>query len=282
MSRLTALVPAEVCAAALGRRWPDDLDGRVRCIDEGTRTLGLAYCCAPWSVQAEDYALRAETGARISLEGGRGSFGPLDDVAAGLARTPAAPPVVGVVSGPLGWSVRHAASPGRAAGVAVAGALDAASDLAAADALDAASDLAAARIHELASCGAERVAVVEQIDGGRWLDATLAAEMHRPILRAADHLRVDLVLVAIGQGAGAVPPGTLGYSSWVSPDGCSGGLAFLPSAAAESSEALDRCLDRLGTDSEPGEVITGPLDDSVSPDLLRRASRLLSGEVARP
>ena len=285
MSRLTALVPAPVCAAALGRAWPDDLDGQVRCIDEGTRAMGLAYCCAPWPMDAEDAALRAELGDQADPEPGsanaptacaaaghdrnlespashmsktRADFDG-DAVAAGLARVPGAPPVVGLVSGPLTWSMRV----GSGASLQ--------------DAVDAASDLASARIRDLAGCGVERVIVVEQVNGGGWFDATLAAEMHRPILRAADHLHVDLVLVAIGQASGAVSPGTLGYPSWVSPDGCSDGLAFLPSAVVESPEALDRWIGPRAGLAEAAEVVTAPLGPSVRPDVMRSAAALIAG-----
>ena len=167
VSRLTALVPGPVCAAALGREWPDDLDGRVRCLDEGTRALGLAYCCAPWPVDAENAALRAELGDQADPGPGSpeaptacAAAGPdrnlescasyrsktradfdEDAVAAGLARVPGAPPVVGLVSGPLTWSIR----------VRSGAPLE--------DAVDAASDLASARIRALAGCG---------VDGWSW------------------------------------------------------------------------------------------------------------------
>ena len=70
MSRLTAVVPGSVCAAALRRAWPDDLDTQIRSIDEGSRALGLAHCCAPWSMEAEDAALRTEFGDGSEPSGG--------------------------------------------------------------------------------------------------------------------------------------------------------------------------------------------------------------------
>ena len=174
MSRLAALVPAEVCAAALGRDWPDDLNSQVRCIDEGTRALGLAWCCAPWSQGTEDAALLAELGAQNPSAGSHSeSLERRDEVAEGLARTPGAPPVLGLVSGPLGWSARLVArsAPGM--------------DIDPDDAVEAASDLAATRIRTLAGRGVERVAVVEHIDDVSSLDANIAAGTHRPIRPAA-------------------------------------------------------------------------------------------------
>ena len=275
MSRLTALVPAQVCAAALGREWPDDLDGRVRCIDEGTRALRLAGCCAPWPIDAEDAALRAELGdqadpgsgspgaatacAGASHDRNLESFAPHrskagadfdgDAVAAGLVRVPGAPPVVGLVSGPLTWSLRvRSGAPLQ-------------------DAVDAASDLASARIRALAACGVERVVVVESADAGNRVDAELALA-HRPILRAAQHLRTDVLLVTTASGA--PPPASLGYRLWASPNGCADGLAYLPAAAFCSAEALARSLGRRRAQLGAAEaVVTAPLGADVDPDLVR-------------
>ena len=279
MSRLTALVPAPVCAAALGRVWPDDLDGRVRCIDEGTRAMGLAGCCAPWLIDAEDAALRAELGGDADL--GRGSAKPpmgdaaaghsrnleslasymsktpadfdWDAVAAGLARVPGAPPVVGLVSGPLTWSIRvRSCAPLQ-------------------DAVDAASDLASARIRALAGCGVERVVVVESADAGHRVDPELALEAHRPILRAAQHLRTDVLLVTTASGTAS--PASLGYRLWASPNGCADGLAYLPAAAFCSAEALARSIGRRRAQLGAAEaVITAPLGAGVDPDLVRSAA----------
>ena len=276
MSRLTALVPAQVCAAALGRDWPDDLDGRVRCIDEGTRAMGLAGCCAPWLIDAEDAALRAELGdqadpgpgspeastacAAAGPDRNLASFGSYrsktgadfdgDAVAAGLARVPGAPPVVGLVSGPLAWSIRvRSGAPLQ-------------------DVVDAASDLASARIRALAVCGVERVVVVESADAGNRVDAELALEAHRPILRAAQHLRTDLLLVTTASGA--APPSSLGYRLWASPNGCADGLAYLPADAFCSAEALARSIGRRRAQLGAAEaVVTAPLGVDVDPDLVR-------------
>ena len=276
VSRLTALVPAQVCAAALGREWPDDLDGRVRCIDEGTRALGLAYCCAPWTVDAEDAALRAELGDQAnpgpgspealtacaaagpdrnlesfaSYKGNARADFDGDAVAAGLARVPGAPPVVGLVSGPLTWSIRvRSGAPLQ-------------------DAVDAASDLASARIRALAGCGVERVVVVECADVGNRVDAELALEAHRPILRAAQHLRTDVLLVTTASGA--APPASLGYRLWASSSGCADGLAYLSAAAFCSAEAFTGYIKGSRTAlSAAAEVVTAPLDGGVDPDLVR-------------
>lgn len=286
VSRLTALVPAVVCARALGRAWPEDLDGQVRCIDEGTRALGLAHCCAPWSVEAEGAALRAGLGdhadpalglpeARMegvaagthpnleSLPSHRGNArAGLDGdvVATALARVPGAPPVAGLVSGPLTWSIR----------VGSGAALE--------EAIDTASDLAAARVRALAGCGVERVVVVESLDDGRVPDATLADEAHRPVLRTAEHLRVDLVLIAIGLD----DVESLDYNRWASDRGCSSGLGFLPKEAFDSRPELERYLDRLRIGPDTAEVTTAPLDAGVSPDLVRHAARALAQVVVGP
>lgn len=285
---MTALVSGPVCAAALARDWPDDLDGQVRCIDEGTRSLGLAYCCAPWSVESEDAALRAELGDHT--DPGAGSPGaPVgvlaagthpnlesfpshrrksstdfdgDAVAAGLARMPGAPPVLGLVSGPLTWGMRIRSRP----------VLE--------DAVDAASDLAAGRIRALAGYGAERLVVVESVDAGDSVAAELLVEAHRPILRSAHHLRTDVLLVMTASGA--APPSSLGYDCWAADRGCSPGLGFLPAEAFGSAEALDSWLDCIRDAGALGEVITPPLDAGVSPDLVRQAARALAQVVARP
>ena len=266
VSRLTALVPAVVCAAAVGRDWPGDLDGRVRCIDEGTRALGLAHCCAPWSVEVEDAALRSELGTGAGVEPG---FGPLDAVAAGLASSPSAPPVLGLVSGPLAWTARLAAG--------AEGRLDGPD---AADALDAASDLATARVDALVASGVSRIAVVEDIGDDTHLDDDLAAESHEPIIRAAAHLRVDLLLVTGGAGTGS--PATLGYRQWASASGCSEGLALVVADVFGSATMLEQFLARYRAAPHLEEIVIAPLDDGVSPALLRHASRILSGEVVRP
>ena len=282
MTGLVALVPAAVCASALGREWPEDLDGQVRCIDEGTRALGIGHCCAPWSPEAEDAALWAELGDHT--DPGSGSPKPPsactgaghdrnpeslashasmtradfdgDAVAAGLARVPGAPPVVGLVSGPLTWSIRARAR------------------VPLEDVVDAASDLASARIRALAGCGVEQVVVVESADGGACVDAELAVEAHQPILRAAQHLRTEVLLVVTASGA--APLASLGYRLWASPDECADGLAYLPAAAFCSEDALARSIGRqrarLGA---PKAVITAPLDAAVDPDLVRHASRAL-------
>ena len=283
VSRLTALVPAQVCAAALGREWPDDLDGRVRCIDEGTRAMGLAGCCAPWPIDAEDAALRAELGdqadpgsgspaaatacAGASHDRNLESFAPHrskadadfdgDAVAAGLVRVPGAPPVVALVSGPLTWSIR----------VRSGAPLE--------DVVDAASDLASARIRALAGCGVERVVVVESADAGSSVDAELALEAHRPILRAAQHLRTDVLLVTTASGA--APPASLGYRLWASPNGCVDGLAYLPAAAFCSAEALARSIGPQRAQLGAAEaVVTAPLGADVDPDLVRSAAVLVA------
>ena len=241
MSRLTALVPAAVCAAALGRAWPEDLDGQVRCIDEGTRALGLAWCCSPQTHEAQHP----------------------DDVTAGLVGTPGALPVLGVVDGPVSASLGTGHVDGSAHDVQ--------------DRLDDASDWAVDRIRALSECGVRRAAVVEGAAGPLVCDHT-AVESHRPLLTAAAHLRMELVLVA----GDLDDAGSFGYESFVSRRGCSQGLGLLAEEAFDSPAELELCLDRHRAGTVPEEVITAPLDDRVSPDLLRRASGVLSGEVARP
>ena len=281
MSRLTALVPAAVCAEALGRAWPDDVDGQVRCIDEGTRALGLAYCCSPWSPDAEDAALLADLGqdrldchppaaAAPSSEPAPpvpalgpvdGAFECLDAVASGLVGTPGALPTLGLVSGPLWWGARLAAGNGRGRDLPVDPV----------EAVDAASDLAADRIRALAGCGVERVAVVEAEVRDLHVDASIAAELHEPLQRAADHLRVDALLVATGPITGVPEPAELGYARWVSPEGCADGLGFLPSAALQSQQALSRWAERMSQEASAAEVVTAPLGQTVSPEQIRSA-----------
>lgn len=283
VSRLTALVPAEACAAAVARDLPEDLDGQVRCIDEGTRSLGLAYCCAPWSPEAEDAALRAELGDHTdagpgspkppSARAGAGHDRNLegfasyrsrtrtdfdgDAVAAGLARVPGAPPVVGLVSGPLTWGNRVRS------GVLLE------------DAVDAASDLAAARVRALSGCGVERVIVVESADVGDRVDAELALEAHRPILRAADHLRVEVLLVSTHAVTRAAA--RLAHERCAGPDGCSDGLAFLPAAAFSSTAAVARFVDQQQSRLAAADtVLTSPLGAGTDPEVVRYAAGLLA------
>ncbi len=335
MSRLTALVPGAVCAAALGRAWPEDLDGQVRCIDEGTRSLGLAHCCAPWSPEAEDAALRAELGleakrvdervrpirARPSdalWESGQpvsaanksgndpavtqraGADFDGDAVAAALARMPGAPGVMGLVSGPLTWSLR------------------AGSSAAPEDAVDAASDLACDRLRELAERGVERIAVLETWADGveaertgerirpirarPWPERPVSAanksgngpaatrptptnlrsllehdgadqmvEAHRPIVRSAAHLRVEVILVATHSAANAAAQ--LAYEHWVGPDHCSEGFAFLPATALASPQSATDCISRP---TPADTVVTAPLSAGTDPDLVRLTARLIA------
>ena len=288
MSRLTALVPAAVCARAVARDWPDDLDDQVRCVDEGTRALGLAWCCPPWSLDAEDAALLAELGQdpfdsrplvgapplQQASPRGQGPVGAtlecLDAVASGLAGTPGAPSTLGLVSGPLWWGTRLASGHGRSPGLPV-------DPVDPVEAVDAASDLAADRIRALAGCGVERVAVVEAGPDDLHIDASIAAEMHGPPRRAADHLHVDVLLVATGPIAGVSAPAELGYSRWVSPQGCSDGLGFLPAAALRSDRTLSRWVRRTPQAADCGEVVTAPLDSTVGPEQVRSAVAALGG-----
>lgn len=249
MTRLTALVPGSVCAAAVGRSWPDDLDGQVRCIEEGSRALGLAYCCAPTPDEVPD----------------------ADAVTAGLVATPGALPVLGVVRGPLSselLSEIHRRG-GESAGSSAIQDLQ--------ELLDDASDAAADRIRALSDRGVRRIAIVEN-GGPPPVSDDDAAESHRPLLNAAGHLRIDLVLVAVGLDDAEL----LGYGRWAAGQGCSPGLGYLPTGVFDSAAALERGLDRTRAAGRPGEVITAPLAAGVSPELLRHASRALAGTVARP
>lgn len=250
MTRLTALVLAEVGAASLGRDWPDDVDGQVRCIDEGSRALGLAFCCAPGPGEARDPG----------------------SVTAGLVATPGALPVLGVVPGPLSDELLPEI---HRRGGELAGS-PANRDVQ--DLLDDASDAAVDRIRALGSCGVRRVAVVEDATLS-WVGEDAVVESHRPLLNAAAHLRIDLVLVASDLDDVA----SLGYGRWVSGRGCSPGLGYLPATAFDSAAALERGLDRIRAIGDPGEVITARLDAGVAPDLVQHASRmLLAGTAARP
>lgn len=241
MSRLTALVTAEVCAAALGRAWPEDLGGQVRCIDEGTRALGLACSCPPRTGEAQHP----------------------DEVATGLARTPGARPVLGIVEGPVSASLgaRHFEPSANEVQ----------------DQLDDASEWAVDRLRALSGCGVRRVAVVEKAAGPLVCDDA-AIESHGPLLNAAAHLHVDLVLVA----SGLDDVESFGYESWASDRGCSPGQGFLPAEGFDSAVALEHWLDRIRAAGDPGEVITAPLDAGASPDLVRHASRALAQVALRP
>ena len=249
MTRLAALVPGSVCAAALGRAWPADVDGQVRCIDEGARSLRLACCCPPWPHESRDP----------------------DEVAVGLVATPGAIPVLGVVPGPLSSELLSEIHR-RGGELAGSSPIQDIQEL-----LDDASDAAVDGIRALSACGVRRIAVVEDVIAPP-VDADTAAEAHRPLLNAAAHLRIDLVLVA----SGLDDVESLGYKDWASGRGCSPGLGFLPAEAFNSAAALERELDRIRAAGDAGEAITAPLDAGVSPELVRHASRVLSGEDARP
>lgn len=270
MTRLVAVAAPELFAAALNRPWPDDLDGRVRCLDEGARALGLALSCAPWSPGAEDRALAAELGLEpgpVSTPGSAGldaeadgractpgsapALEDLDAVSVGLVGIPGGLGVLGAVSGPATWAARVEGDPDEA--------------------LDAASDLAAARVRSLGACGVGRVAVVETDRPG--FDTDRAAEAHEPILRTAEHLRLDVFLIVTP--ADTCYPARLGYERWASPGGCSAGLAFLPATAFESATALDRCLDGRRTElARAAEAVAGPLGSDADPAAVRAAARL--------
>ena len=139
------------------------------------------------------------------------------------------------------------------------------------DAVDAAADLASARIRALAGCGVGRVAVIEDVTGAGVSEDALV-ESHRPLLNAAAHLRVELVLVANGPDA-AEP---LGYEQWVSGRGCSPGLGFLPREACVSELGLRHCRARGMTLTDSDETVTAPLEDRVSPHLVRMAAGMLA------
>ena len=249
MTPLTALVPGAVGAAALGRAWPDDVNGQVRCIDEGSRALGLACCCAPWTGEAQDP----------------------DSVTTGLVATPGALPVLGVVPGPLSSELLSGIHR-RGGKLAGSSAIQDVQDL-----LDDASDAAVDRLRALGACGVRRAAVMEDATAS-WASEDAAAEAHRPLLNAAAHLRIDLVLVASGLDDAA----SLGYDCWASGRGCSPGLDYLPANAFDSAAALERWLDGIRAAGDPGEVITAPLDADVAPDVVRLGSRALAQVVARP
>lgn len=311
MTRLVAVAAPELFAAALNRPWPDDLDGRVRCLDEGARALSLALSCAPWSPEAEDRALAAELGlepgsvsvprsadldaeadGRACTPGSAPVLEDLDAVSAGLAGIPGGPGVLGAVPGPAAWAARVGGDPDEA--------------------LDAASDLAAARVRSLGMCGVGRVAVVEADRPG--FDSDRVAEAHEPILRTAEHLSLEIFLVvtsagdaagwnpitadlaagatdldlsraayatagdpsAIGPVLGCHPAG-LGYKRWASPSGCSEGLVFLPAALFESPAAVDRCLDGRRTElARAAEAVAGPLGSDADPAAVRAAAARLS------
>lgn len=292
----------ELFAAALNRPWPDDLDGRVRCLDEGARALGLAMSCASWSPAAEDEALTAElnpgsvptpaltpgstdpNAAASGLAGIPGaasapSLDDLDAMATGLAQTPGALAVLGAVSGPAALSARAGGDSGEA--------------------LDDASDLAAARVRALGACGVRRVAVVEAEHFG--LDTDRVAEAHEPILRTAEHLRLDVLLIvaptsgATGDGTGAAAagavdrdssadgrvagcdPAQLGYKHWAAPDGCSEGLAFLSAGVFESIAALNRGLEERRAElAGAAEAVTAPLGPDADPAAVRAAAARLA------
>lgn len=240
----------ELFAAALNRPWPDDLDGRVRCLDEGARALGLALSCAPWSPGAENRALAAEMGV------GPGSALALEDmdaVVAGLTGTPGVLPVLGAVSGPAAWSARVEGDPDEA--------------------FDAASDLAAARVRSLGACGVGRVAVVEADRPG--FEPDRVVEAHEPILRTAEHLRLEIFLVATP--AEGCHPAWLGYKRWASPGRCSEGLTFLPAGVFKSAAALDRCLDERRAElAGAAEAVTAPLGPDADPAAVRSAAARLA------
>jgi len=297
--RLVAVAAPEVFAAALNRPWPDDLDGRVRCLDEGARSLGLAMSCAGWSPAAEDAALTAELdpgsapadprAAASGLAGTPGaasvpSLDDLDAAAAGLAQTPGALAVLGAVSGPAALSIRVGGDSGEA--------------------LDDASDLAAARVRALGACGVDQVAVVEAEFFG--FDADRIAEAHEPILRTAEHLRLNVFLVvttasgAAGDGPGAAAtgaagrapsangtatgcdPARLGYERWAGPGGCSDGLAFLSAGIFESAAALNRGLDERRAElAEAAMAVAAPLGPGTDPAAVRAAVARLAELTGR-
>ena len=257
--------------------------------------------CASWSPAAEDAALAAEldpgpvptpaltpdsanpgVAAGLTSPPGAASVPSLDDldaVAAGLADTPGALAVLGAVSGPAALSARVGGDSGEA--------------------LDDASDLAAARVRALGACGVRRVAVVEAEHFG--LDTDRVAEAHEPILRTAEHLRLDVLLIvaptsgATGDGTGAAAagavdrdssadgrvagcdPAQLGYKHWAAPDGCSEGLAFLSAGVFESTAALNRGLEERRAElAGAAEAVTAPLGPDADPAAVRAAAARLA------
>ena len=118
---------------------------------------------------------------------------------------------------------------------------------------------------------------MESVDAGCVPDVALADEAHRPVRRTAEHLRIDLVLVASGFDDAE----SLGYDLWASERGCSTGTGFLPSDAFASLSRLERCLDRCLLAPGAEEIISAPLDGHVLPDLLRHAARTLASNVMR-
>lgn len=118
--------------------------------------------------------------------------------------------------------------------------------------------------------------VVESADVGNLVDAELALEAHRPVLRTADHLRIDVLCVTTSSCAASTA--SLGYRTWASPGGCTDGLAFIPAAAFRSARALDRCVeDRRDALATAAEVVTAPLGPDVDPSLVRHAAKLVAG-----
>jgi hypothetical protein len=244
MSRFLALAPPELYASALRVPWPADPLEQVRCLDAGTRALGLATTCAPWSADAEDAALADELDLPKGTSAG---FDPLDEVTTWLGATPAAPPIFGLISGPAHWSGRVSDHP---------------------DALDIAADLAAGRVRALAAAGVERVVVIERM--APQSDQARVADAHETILRAARHLQLDVLLVLEGD---TTTTDALGYADWVSLSGASPGRAYLAPAALESSAELTNALT---TRADLHEVVTGLLRPQTSPDRVRQAVSAVS------
>ena len=105
------------------------------------------------------------------------------------------------------------------------------------------------------------------------MDAELAAEFHEAMIRAAHHLRVDLLLVAPEPIAGVASPANLGYEHWASPDCCSEGLGFLPQAAFKPTRAVARSVRRLAA---ADTVLTAPLGADADPGVVQHAAGLLA------
>ncbi len=248
MTRLCALVDGSLCAAALGRSSPHTVEAQIRCLDEGSRALGLSYCCAPWP---------DETASALA-------------VTAGLVATPGCLDVVGRVRGPVSVAQQDLQ---RDSGTIVFTSDD---DDEALDYLDDATDDVAGQVRQIKNCGVELVAVVEQVSGEGW-EPAMIAETHEMVCNVAQHLRLQLILVATS-GSGLLSDGSrLGYERWVSPRGCSAGLGFLPSAALTSADALRRHLRERSDTCGADLIVTAPLDDSVSVAALRRLHRLVVG-----